>query len=127
MIKSPELHNVMVYSQSPYATVAVDGKQINGVCSVHFSAEAGKTCMVTLKLLTNHVTIKGKAAVETNRNTEKGNQLKRGDKIYQVVSADDEIFVIGEVHGASVDYDNLEAYPNDTSVNTLKELNFERV
>ena len=61
-----ELHDIQIYSQSPYATVAVDGKQIDGVCGVTFHAEPGKDCTVTLKLLTNHVTIKGTAAVKEN-------------------------------------------------------------
>lgn len=63
-VRVPEIHDVMIYSQSPYATVTVDGKQIDGVCGVTFHAEPGQCCTVTLKLLTNHVTIKGTAAVK---------------------------------------------------------------
>lgn len=62
--KIPETHDVMIYSQSPYATVAVDGKKIDGIHSVMFRAEAGRSCSVTLELMTNHVTIKGAAEVK---------------------------------------------------------------
>lgn len=60
-----ELHDIQIYSQSPYATVVVDGKKIDGLYSVNFSARAGYPCVVSLELAADHVAIKGKAAVET--------------------------------------------------------------
>lgn len=62
--KTRETHDVMIYSQSPYATVAVDGKKIDGIRSVTFRAEAGRPCSVMIEFMANHVTIKGTAKVE---------------------------------------------------------------
>ncbi|HCA28904.1 MAG TPA: hypothetical protein DEP23_04700 [Ruminococcaceae bacterium] len=126
-VQLPILHDVTIYSQSPYATVAVDGKKLDGLRRVSFKANVGEPCTVTLEFLTHNVTIRGKATIQTSRNAEKNSQLKRGDKIYQVVCADNETFVVGEVHGASVDYKHLEAYSNSSSASTLEELRFEHI
>lgn len=60
----------------------------------------------------------------------KGDYLQRDGKVYCVVCADDEVFVIGRryydvLHACyKVSYTNLEAYSNDEAINTLKILNF---
>ena len=60
----------------------------------------------------------------------KGDFLVRNEQEYKVVCADDEVFIIGKVtyypeeSRISTSYENLEAYSNDESVNTLQDLKF---
>lgn len=59
--------------------------------------------------------------------------LKRDDKTYCVVIADDEFFVLcpisqnKEEECVTTDYTKAEIYSNRTKINTLEELRFERV
>ena len=60
----------------------------------------------------------------------KGDFLEREGRVYEVVVCDDDIFVIGEVSydatecRRSTSYENLEAYSNNNTVNTLADLKF---
>lgn len=62
-----------------------------------------------------------------------GDKIVRGENHYEVLIADDNIFVIGktrydEKEGCSVvNYDKAEIYANQSEINTLNELGFRRV
>lgn len=58
-----------------------------------------------------------------------GDQLKRDNKRYQVIIADRNVFVLGKLKcgGSLVNYSKPEIYSNDESINTLAELNFEKI
>lgn len=57
-----------------------------------------------------------------------GDIIRRGDKTYEVIIADENIFVIAPKSGSQTYYDDkLEAYSNLPSINTLSDLNFEKV
>jgi hypothetical protein len=62
-----------------------------------------------------------------------GDILYRGGKWYQVIIADDNVFVLGKVkhhkkgNFNTVSYMNCEIYANQACINTLEELNFTRL
>lgn len=62
-----------------------------------------------------------------------GDVLERSKKAYEVLIADDNIFVIGEIRhdpeeGCKVvSYENPEIYANQSEINTLSELGFTKI
>lgn len=58
---------------------------------------------------------------------QKGDILKRNGIEYEVICADDEYFVIGQRDGTLTYFENAEIYTNSETINTLQELNFEKI
>lgn len=58
----------------------------------------------------------------------KGDKLKRDKKHYVVIVADEDIFVLAEYNNTTkiTNFENLEAYSNDSTINTLYDLRFSK-
>lgn len=53
--------------------------------------------------------------------------LRRAETTWEVVIADDRLFIVAPKTGRHTDLLRLEAYPNDKSVNTLDDLKFQLI
>jgi hypothetical protein len=62
-----------------------------------------------------------------------GDFIKRDEAEYEVIIADENLFVIGDVRYDDIEgccttsYERLEAYSNIDSINTLEQLGFEKI
>lgn len=126
-----EIHDVSIKSEGVRTFVNVDGKPVHGVQGINCRVKVGEAPTVELDVLRN-TEFSGKAIVIRHEQdvlclANTGTRLKRDGKTYEVVCADARTFVLGEADGGHVSYNHLEAYSNDPSINTLENLNFERV
>jgi hypothetical protein len=56
-----------------------------------------------------------------------GDRIERDGQTYEVLIADDKIFVIGKINGDQTDYERPEIYSNNKNILSLKELHFKVV
>ncbi|MGD9161514.1 MAG: hypothetical protein PVG39_24085 [Desulfobacteraceae bacterium] len=56
-----------------------------------------------------------------------GDKLERDGQVYEVLIADDNIFVIGKIDSGQTDYMYAEIYSNDKNILSLKQLHFKVV
>ena len=65
--------------------------------------------------------------MNANMMVETGYILKKVNELYEVIIADDHVFVTGKMDNGIVNYTNSDIYSNDKTILSLKELGFEIV